>query len=255
MAAIIGKRTSVEELSQGLDRATFKVYAQADRHLGIPSHGKEEATTIPTSNGQDADHAINADIWRLNNLRRISTKVKSRTEKIFHPKHRKSKSADSVPAPMLAPPPSKANDDDRMFNPVPEQKGPDFMDVVKNPISSVQSALHGASGAKFAEALDNQVIAHGAEVKIIRAYDDVKAATSEDTKVSAQDNLEDLKKERQDAFVRWTIDRHVLKVRQVQPCTTIRPKQSDYKTKNENGKLTMQWLDYGHNVRGRQFLL
>ena len=108
---------------------------------------------------------------------------------------------------------------------------------------------HGASGAKFAEALDNQVIAHGAEVRIVRAYDNVKSAESEDAKTSALEDLESLKKERQDAFVRWTFDRHVLKVRQVPPRTTTRPKQEDYKSQQEGGKAQMHWLDYGHNVR------
>lgn len=249
----ITNRTSIEHLSNGLDRAAFKVYAHADRHLASPLHDKREEGVTPVS---PEEHGQNkADQFSRNNLRRISDRVKTKTGEIFHPRHKKQKSLESTTVPTLAPPPSKAGDDDRMYNAAPEQKGPDFKEVVKHPIDTIQSAMHGASGAKFAEALDNQVLAHGAEVKIVRAYDDVKSAETEEAKTSAMDNLEDLKKERQDAFVRWTVDRHVLKVRQVPPRTISQPKRGDYNSSDKDGKKTMQWLEYGHDVRGDTFSL
>lgn len=248
MAMAIPTRTSTEHLSHGLDRAAFKVYAHAERHLASPLLDKREEAASPIS---PEEHGQNkADQFSRNNLRRISDKVKTKTGEIFHPRHKKQKSLESTTVPTLAPPPSKTDDDDRMFNPAPEQKGPDFKEVVKHPIDTIQSAMHGASGAKFAEALDNQVIAHGAEVKIVRAYDDVKSAETEEAKTTAMGNLEDLKKERQDAFVRWTIDRHVLKVRQVPPRTISQPRREDYKSSNKDGEKTVQWLEYGHDVRG-----
>lgn len=249
MATIKGSRASTESLSQGLDRATFNVYPHADRHLVTPLHRKEEDSDASVSVSEDDDARPDLNVTSLNNLRRFSKKVRRKTDKILHPRHKKQKSADSWTVPTLAPPPSQAADGDRMYNAVPEQKGPDFKEVVKNPISTVQSVLHGATGAKFAEALDNQVIAHGAEVRIVRAYDDVKSAETDDAKTSALEALESLKKERQDAYVRWTLDRHVLKVRQVPPRTTTRPKREDYEPQGEDGKAAMQWLDYGHNVR------
>ena len=244
-----GSRASSEQLSKGLDRATFNVYSHADHHLVAPLHKKDDNSQSSVSVSEDEDAHPDLNVTSLNNIRRISRKIKRKTERILHPRHKKQGSTDSTTVPTLAPPPSQAADDDRMYHAVPEQKGPDFKEVVKNPISTVQSALHGASGAKFAEALDNQVIAHGAEVRIVRAYDNVKSAESEDAKTSALEDLETLKKERQDAFVRWTFDRHVLKVRQVPPRTTTRPKQEDYKSQQEGGKAQMHWLDYGHNVR------
>ena len=249
MATITGNRASTEHLSAGLDRATFNVYSNPDRHLVTPLHKKEEDSDASVSVSGDDDARPDLNVTSLNNLRRISRKLRRKTGKILHPRHKKQKSAGSETAPTLAPPPSQAADDDRMFHAVPEQKGPDFKQVVKNPISTVQSVLHGASGAKFAEALDNQVIAHGAEVRIVRAYDSVQSAETDDARTSALEDLEGLKKERQDAYVRWTFDRHVLKVRQVPPRTTTRPKREVYEIQREDGKSEMQWLDYGHNVR------
>lgn len=245
MAANESSRASVEHYSEGLDRAAFNVYAQADRYLVAPLHKKHDVQKALKRSTEGGD----LNLTSLNNLRRISDKVKTRTDKIFHPRHRKQKSADAPAVPTLAPAPSKADDDDRMYNAVPEQKGPDFKEVVKNPISSVQSALHGASGAKFANAVDNPVIAHGAEVKMVRAYDTVMSAETDDTRLPALEDLESLKKQRQDAFVRWTLDRHVLKVRQVPPRATAQPTKVDYRSVTEEGKLEMRWLDYGHDVR------
>ncbi|KAI4180440.1 MAG: hypothetical protein LQ348_005199 [Seirophora lacunosa] len=226
MAAIDGRRASTEHLSQGLDRAALNVYTHADHHLVAPLRDGQDTSRKSSDTGEAAD----PNLASLNNLRRLSGKVKQKTVKAFQPLHKKQKSTDSETAPTLAPAPSGAADDARMYKPVPEQKGPDFKEVIKHPISSVQSALHGASGAKFSEALDNPVIAHGAEVSIVRAYDEVKSAKSEGAKESALVDLESLKKERQDAYVRWTFDRHVLKANE------------------KKGIADMRWLDYGHNL-------
>ncbi|KAL9009748.1 MAG: hypothetical protein Q9173_005247, partial [Seirophora scorigena] len=226
MAAIDGRRASTEHLSQGLGRAALNVYAHADHHLVAPLRDGQDTSRKSSDTGEGGD----PNLASLNNLRHLSGKVKQKTVKAFQPRHKKQKSTHSETAPTLAPAPFGPADDARMYYPLPEQKGPDFKEVIKHPISSVQSALHGASGAKFSEALDNPVIAHGAEVRIVRAYDEVKSAESEDAKESALVNLESLKKERQDAYARWTFDRHILKANE------------------KKGKAEMRWLDYGHNL-------
>ena len=243
MSTPSGDSLSKTHLSQGLDRAAYNVYAQAERHLVIPLYEHQQCSEV------SGDIHKQDGIVESNRFRRISRNLKSKTNRILHTNDRKQKSLESIPAPALAPPPSKAADDDRMYHEIPEEKGPGFKEVIRQPINTIQSALHGASGAKFAEALDNQVIAHGAEVRIVRAYDEIATAETEEAKDSALGNLEDLKKERQDAFVRWTIDRHVLKVRQIPPCTTVRPNWGDYQVKEERGKGRSQWLEYGHDVR------
>ncbi|KAL8841920.1 MAG: hypothetical protein Q9170_000700 [Blastenia crenularia] len=114
--------------------------------------------------------------------------------------------------PNLAPPSNIDAENDRLFFDAPEQKGPTFKEVVKNPVSTVRSAMNGASRVKFAETNDNQVIVHEAEVRLVRAYDEVVDAVSEADKIKATDNLEELKETRQDWFVRWTLDRSVLMI-------------------------------------------
>lgn len=235
--SMAGDYITSEQRYEGLDRATHGVYHNSDRHLVSPLQ-KDDSSSTDSGEGR---------------FRHLSTRlkhVKKKTNLLFHPSLQK-KTADEYTdiAPLLAPPPVTQDQDDRLFHDAPEQKGPDFKEVLKNPISTVQSALHGASGAKFAETMDNQVIAHGAEVRLARAYDELKDAASDEQKVKAADNLEDLKKARQDSFVRWTLDRHVLTVRRVPPRTVPWPKPQDFKAKAEDGKTYTQWTDYGHHVR------
>ena len=235
----------MEYLSEGLDRADFKTYNHADRHLEMPLQGTRSDDSICGDHTEEQPCANPSKACRAADKFRHS--IKSKTEQLFH--HQPDSAPSTSPAlPTLAPPSSSEADDDRMFHDAPEQKGPSFKEVLHNPVSTVQSALHGASGAKFAETMDNQVIAHGAEVRLVHAYDEVLAAGNEKDKADTMNNLEDLKKTRQDQFVRWTLDRHVLKVRRVPPRTTSLPRRHDFKVKDDHGLAKMQWMDFSHHV-------
>lgn len=252
MASDEDGQRSIEHLSQGLDRAPYNVYHNPERHLVSPLQPedleKDSTSSNEVPNPAELEHKSENKLRRIS--KRLTDNVRTKSDIIFHPaKHKPEKSADSTTVPTLAPPP-KESENDRLFHDAPEQKGPDFKEVVKNPVSTVKSAFHGASGAKFAETMDNQVIAHGAEVRLVRAYDDLVNAESERDKVSAADNLEELKKARQDSFVRWTMDRHVLTVRRVPPRSIPWPRLGDFNGKREDGKKQMKLVDYGHHVGG-----
>ncbi|KAL8875742.1 MAG: hypothetical protein Q9192_008997, partial [Flavoplaca navasiana] len=117
--------------------------------------------------------------------------------------------------------------------------------VVKHPVSTVQPVFHGVSGTVFVEIMENQVLVYGAEVRLVRAYDDLFDANSKRDETKSANNL---KKFIQDSFVRWTLDRHMLMVRRVTPHTTSWPKLSDSKTKSDKGRKRNQWVDYGHHL-------
>ncbi|KAL8869908.1 MAG: hypothetical protein Q9174_003920 [Haloplaca sp. 1 TL-2023] len=196
MASFEGSQPETEHQSQSLDRATFGTY-----HL-TPTQGDLPDEPLCNSIGTKQP---SVEVERESRLRQFSQKlkgVKHNANNIIHHSIRNTSRSPAVPtASTLAPLPAEEAEDDRLFYDAPEQEGPNFKEVLKNPVSTVQSALHGASGAKFAETMDNQVIAHGAEVRIVRAYDKVLGATSKEAHVKAVDNLEDLKKARQDAFL------------------------------------------------------
>lgn len=254
MSSILTKTASVEHAASGLARAPFNVYDKNDRQLIAPLQEHAYNSSSTSSDGDDYDNGndeANTSPKSFANVRRVSakvrSKVKTRTHKILHTSHEQH--AARIPtAPALAPPPTHDGDDDRLFHPTPEHKGPEVKDLLHNPVDTISSLLHGASGAKMAAVMDNQVIAHGADVNLVHVYDKVADAENKEEEQSALGELEDLKKTRQDQFVRWTMDRHVLKVRRIPPLSLQRPQPKDFKMGDQEGG-QVDWALYSQHVR------
>ena len=240
----------IENAPQGLDRAAFNVYDQPERHVAarLDTSGFIRETEVD-DNHEASSSRLGSPSRAAHFAERLRTKLKSRTEDLVHPTPENHSPSDSIAAPCLAPLPSNSIDEDRLYHSLPEHKGLQAKDLIRNPISTVQSALHGASGAKFAQVADNQVVTHGENVGLVRAWDKLESAQNEKEKNDAVDELGSLKRERQDAYVRWTMDRHVMKVRQAPPRVLERPRRQDYRKADQEGKVEFQWADYGQQVR------
>ena len=254
MSAILSKSASIEHASSGLDRASFNVYDKADRHIIAPLQEHAPSPGSSNSDGDDIDGdrgEASTSPRSFANVRRVSAKVKSKvktkTHSILHTSHQQH--ALQLPtAPTLAPGPIHDRDDDRLFHPVPEHTGPNVKDLLHNPVDTVSSLVSGASGAKVADVMDNQVIAHGADVNLVRVYDSVSDASNKEERHSALEQLEDLKKARQDQYVRWTMDRHVLKVRRIPPFNLQRPQKKDFKMGDQKEEGQINWALYSQHV-------
>lgn len=256
MSTTLSKSASIEHASSGLERASFNVYDKADRHIIVPLQDHVSSPSPSTSSGDDYDvddeqEGVDSNPKSFAHVRQVSakirSKVKTKTHKLLHTSDKQQ--APQLPtAPTLAPVPVHDGDDDRLFNPVPEHKGPQVKQFLHNPVDTVSSLLHGASGAKMADVMDNQVIAHGADVNLVRVYDKVVDADNKEEQDAALEELEDLKKARQDQYVRWTMDRHVLKVRRIPPLNIQRPQKKDFRMGNR-GEGQVNWTMYGQHVR------
>lgn len=254
MSAILSKSASIEHASSGLDRASFNVYDKADRHIIAPLQEHAPSPGSSNSDGDDIDGdrgEASTSPRSFANVRRVSAKVKSKvktkTHSILHTSHQQH--APQLPtAPTLAPGPIHDRDDDRLFHPVPEHTGPNVKDLLHSPVDTVSSLVSGASGAKMADVMDNQVIAHGADVNLVRVYDRVADASNKEERHSALEELEDLKKARQDQYVRWTMDRHVLKVRRIPPFNLQRPQKKDFKMGDQKEEGQINWAMYSQHV-------
>ena len=254
MSSILGKSASLQQASTGLDRASFKVYDEADGDINDTPQIHR-----PNSSSSDSDgHFTDADQTQADarpasfaNVRRVSAKVRSKfknqTHKLLHTPNRQHTPSSST-APALAPGPTHDGDDDRLFHSVPEHRGPQVKDLLDHPVKTVSSLLHGASGAKAAEVLDNQTIAHGADVKLVRAYDKAVDASDIEEQQTALGELDDLKKARQDQYVRWTMDRHVLRVRRIPPLNIKRPQKADFIMKDQKNEGQVDWVVYSQHV-------
>lgn len=243
---------AAKRVSTGVDRVAYNVYDEAEHHLVAPIHEQCQASRSDSSDIDDDQEDTNASPRSFAKVRRVServrSKAKAKTKKTLHPSAKQYTSPVPLPAPALAPAPATTADNDRLYNPLPEHKGPQAKDLLQHPIDTVSSVLHGASGAKMAEVMDNQTIAHGADVNLVRAHDKVATAENKEEKQSAMDDLEGLKKARQDTYVRWTMDRHVLKVRRIPPLELRRPNTKDYTVRDEKGIGAVNWVQYYQDV-------
>ena len=254
MSSVLDKSASLEHASTGLDRASFKVYDEADCDINDTPQIHRPSPSSSDSDGHftDADQTqADARPASFANVRRVSAKVRSKfkgqTHKLLHTSNRQHTPHSST-APTLAPGPTHDGDDDRLFHSVPEDPGPQVKDLLDHPVKTVSSLLHGASGAKAAEILDNQTIAHGANVRLVRAYDKAVDAGDIKEQESALGELDDLKKARQDQYVRWTMDRHVLKVRRIPPLNIKRPQKTDFIMRDQTNEGQVEWAVYSQHV-------
>ena len=255
MSTILSKSASIEHASSGLDRASFNVYDKPDRHIIAPLQKHGPSLSSNDSDGDDIDGdqgEASTSPRSFANVRRVSAKVKSKvktkTHSILHTSHQQHGAPQLPTAPTLAPGPIHDRDDDRLFHPVPEHTGPNVKDLLRNPVDTVSSLVSGASGAKMADVMDNQVIAHGADVNLVRVYDRVADASNKEERQSALEELDELKKARQDQYVRWTMDRHVLKVRRVPPFNSQRPQRKDFKMGDQKEEGQINWAMYSQHV-------
>jgi hypothetical protein len=152
-------------------------------------------------------------------------------------------------APILADAPD-TNSDSRLVYPLPEKEKPTIHDLVHNPVETVKSAVAGSGGHQAAKNLAAKEVSHGREVELVKADEEVKKARGERERVVAKGTRDELMRERQDMFVRWTMDRHVSKVR-VLPKRSLdeKPKPlSFFKKINGDGTVGTDWEGWVKHV-------
>jgi hypothetical protein len=233
-------------VSVDLDRAPLDTYqdTECDQQSGRLNknlkHAGEQCSDAPTDNEKKTRARV----------RDITKKVQSKLhlnrddDTLLHDDHRVLDEAEA--APILAPPASTARDDDRLFKGPPKKpSGPSLKEVATHPFKTLKSAVGRSGGNAYAENLAKTDITHGANVNIIRAYDSVAGAQTVTKKTSAMQDLDLLKKSRQDAFVRWTLDRHVQRVRRAQAIKLPQKSMQDFISKANGGRERMQWKEYG----------
>jgi hypothetical protein len=116
-------------------------------------------------------------------------------------------------------------------------------------VRTVKAAAVRQVGNACAKTLAKTDVTHGANVNIVRAYDHLASSPTDDDRTSAIQGLELLKKSRKDSFVRWSMDRHVQKVRKVEAIKTPRRPRREFVERLDDGRYKMRWKDYDQYVR------
>lgn len=229
-------QSSPQELSKGTDRAALHVYdpiashpcATLSQHVGERAGVKENGNTTTRRRSKSAG-------------------VKAKIRKIFH--HGPESHGDSQETPILASQASDTGDNDRLFMDVPKTQQHTLKEIVHDPIQVIQSQIQGKGGKKLAATLSGTAIVHGADVQLVRAYDKVKETSNEEGKADALEEFDELKDNRQDSFVRWTMDHHVHKVKRIEKKTIQLPERKDFVTPREDSHVRFPWMDYAGHVR------
>jgi hypothetical protein len=117
-------------------------------------------------------------------------------------------------------------------------------DIAHDPIDTVKSKVSGQGGHQVASNLVAKEISHGREVQLVQAHDKIPRARTETERLLAIKNVDEMLAARQDMFVRWTMDRHVTKVRILPRHNVYLKPRREFIRKDSDGKKKMDWEVY-----------
>lgn len=92
-------------------------------------------------------------------------------------------------------------------------------------------------------------VSHGQEVDLVNAHTAISHAKTGNEKLLAVENLSRLIRKRQKTFVRWTLDRHVTKVRALPQASLMKPARTDFEKHTADQGMVMDWRGYTQQVR------
>ncbi|KAI1533283.1 repeatdomain containing protein [Pyrenophora tritici-repentis] len=124
----------------------------------------------------------------------------------------------------------------------PEKHG--VKDVLRYPIDTVKKMGWSRGNQELADNIAVSEMPHGQEVDLVQAATTASQAQTEEGKQQAKETLSEMLRQRQNTYVRWSLDRHVTKLR-VLPRNTIKLKpRSDFTTTDSQGTTTIDWKNY-----------
>ncbi|KAL9130871.1 MAG: hypothetical protein Q9175_006917 [Cornicularia normoerica] len=220
-------------MDSSLDRATVEYDSRDDDENERIQHTTDVSRqSAPASNGHlsKKDHLKTKakEMLHINRLRITVTKP-----------------ADAV---TLAPFPNSAGIPTRLLDDSPKQGLGGIKDFAHQPVQTIKAKVERRTNREVAGNLATAEISHAHDVELVRAQDEIALANTEEQRLSAHQDLEGLKKARQDMFVRWTLDRHVLKIRQIERNSIPHKKRKDFIMKDISGHGKMNWTAYGGHL-------
>lgn len=238
-------------MAPGIDRAPLHVYNVAGGHSPLPiqdenskSHTEyvdDKLNKLEAGNPQTLGHVTH---------RSKVTQLKLKARKIFGISHRSGiEHHEPSKALTLAPKPKSASSsNERLIQEVPPREKVPVKEMIRNPIETVQSVARGSGGEQFAVSVQQSAIPHSADVALVKAHDRIEETSEEDEKGQAIRDMDELVESRQDHFVRWTMDRHLLELRSFPAKTVPWKTRKDFVVIDDNGRTRMDWVGYGRHV-------
>jgi hypothetical protein len=234
----------------GLDRSA--IHSDGKIELAAEKSGRAQ----PLDSGQQNSTPDIAQTQHIENVQQMQVEEEppKRKGSIFKRKLQPLKptrntppSPDSSPAPVLADSADKTSSL-RYTADKPKPENQTLKNLVHNPIDTVRSKVTSKTGNEVSANLVAKEIPHGQEVELVQADDAVQRARNGTERLMRIEDVKHLMQTRQDMFVRWTVDRHVSKVRILPEGTVGEKERKDFMKKGEDGKAKMDWLSYAQYV-------
>ncbi|KAL8669396.1 MAG: hypothetical protein Q9168_006008 [Polycauliona sp. 1 TL-2023] len=202
----------------------------------------------PDDDLTELQDTVDTDI-NLSKRKRIAGKFKS----LLHISDDQINVASNADCATLADSPSATSGGNRLDEQMPQKPGPQgFQQVIHHPLDAVKAKTQRKTNQEVATNLLSPEVTHAQDVELIHSQDTLNNAQSESERAKACENLETLKKARQDLFVRWTMDRHVLKLKQLGTKTTL---ERERQRKEPDSQQTPKSEHLGWKAYGQQLVL
>lgn len=121
--------------------------------------------------------------------------------------------------------------------------------LLHTPIDTIKDKISAQGSHQAAANVATVEISHGQEVELVKAQDRVEQAETNDEKITAVHERDWLVKERQNTYVRWTMDRHVTQCRPLPRDAFVRKSRSAFEHKTIDEGTVIDWKAYGTHVR------
>ena len=199
---------------------------------------------VPDEN-EKKHHSVNDNAISMSKQQRFKGKVRS----LLHVHNDRSTNTGNEDELILAASPDVTSTDARLDESLPPVPGPQgFKQLVHHPVDTIKAKTERKTNKEVAANLLSPEITHAQDVELIRAQESLDNATTEEEKLQACDDLESLKKARQDLFVRWTMDRHVMKLKRLEKNDGGDRDRSGSDGQTNSQLESIGWKSYGQQV-------
>ncbi|KAL5120432.1 hypothetical protein ACEQ8H_001722 [Pleosporales sp. CAS-2024a] len=226
----------VDEMDIGLDRADITYENRIELPRVDSEHDHSETEREPEA--RSSSNLVSV-------LRERKHHVATKIRKTLHIS--KATDESDPQTPLLAGTADEASDS-RLVHQLPAPDKPTVKDFLHNPIDTVKSKVSDQGNQQVAANMAAKEIAHGVEVDLINAYDAVGWAHTESERLLAIDDVKRLIRERQSTYARWSLDRHVTKIRILPRDTMVRRPQADFQNKDAHGQMVTNWNGYASHL-------
>jgi hypothetical protein len=135
----------------------------------------------------------------------------------------------------------------RLGEDLPDPKSISVDGLLHHPIDTIKEKISAQSSQQTAANIATKEISHGQEVNLVKADDRVEFAATATERAIAVEERDALLRERQNIYVRWTLDRHVTQCR-VMPKNIAKRNRSEFEYKTLEGDIAVDWKAYAGHV-------